>query len=127
MSGTERGLPDNMNTEDLKGTEMEDKATTTESAISPFDEIRPDAADDRTAREAAMGVPVDVQVVVGKAKLSVKEVMSIHRGAVVELDSKASDLVDITVNGKVLAKGELTVYDDGRLGVTFVDIVRTGA
>jgi flagellar motor switch/type III secretory pathway protein FliN len=49
--------------------------------------------------------------------------MDIRRGKVLELDSKAGDLVDITVNGKVLARGDLNIFDDGSVGVTFVEIL----
>jgi flagellar motor switch protein FliN/FliY len=78
---------------------------------------------DGTARDAAMGVPVHVEVVVGRSKVTVADIMDIRRGKVLELDSKAGDLVDITVNGKVLARGDLNIFDDGSVGVTFVEIL----
>lgn len=95
-----------------------------DTTISPFDEITSDVSGPETAEEAAKTVPMVVQVVVGKAELTVGQVMSIRRGAVVELDRKAGDVVDVCVNGKLLAKGELSVFEDNRIGVTLVEITR---
>lgn len=94
------------------------------NSLSPFDELQPVEGRDGTARDAALGIPVNVEVVVGRAKISVADLMNVNRGKVLELDSKAGDLVNITANGKPIARGELTVFDDGRVGVTFVEILR---
>lgn len=115
--GTEKMDPQNPKTE---------AASTAETAghVTPFDELSPQPGGDVTAADAALDVPMNVQVIVGKAEMTVREVMDIRRGALVELDRKASDLVDVAVNGKVLAKGEITLLDDGRIGVSLVEIVR---
>lgn len=102
---------------------MSDKTNDTSAILSPFDEIHPVEGSDGTARDAAMSVPVHVEVVVGRSKVTVAEIMDIRRGKVLELDSKTGDLVDITVNGKVLARGDLNIFDDGSVGVTFVEIL----
>lgn len=94
-----------------------------EGRVSPFDEISPAAGGRETAADAALDVPMDVQVIVGQSRMTVRDVMAIRRGQLVELDRKASDLVDVAVNGKLLAKGELTVFEDGRIGVSLVEIV----
>ncbi|WP_315923197.1 FliM/FliN family flagellar motor switch protein [Mesorhizobium sp. SP-1A] len=112
----------NTETSNLENT-MSENENNTKTNLSPFDEIQPVDGPDGTAREAAMSVPVNVEVVVGRSKITVAEIMDTRRGKVLELDSKAGDLVDITVNGKVLARGELNVFDDGRVGVTFVEIL----
>jgi len=98
--------------------------TGTSNPLSPFEALSGSQKGEETAQEAAMSVPMKIQVVVGRTEMTVRDVMNIRRGAVVELDRKAGDVVDITVNGKVLAKGELTVFEDGRIGVTLVEIVR---
>lgn len=109
------------NTEKTLETPMDAEHTT--AAMSPFDPLQPAEDNNATVRQAAMSVPVHIEVVVGKTKLTVAEVMDTRRGKVLELDSKAGDLVEITANGKLLARGELNVFDDGRIGVTFVEIM----
>lgn len=116
-------------TENIEKTNQEitmsdnEKTNQSNGILSPFDDISPVEGLDGTAHAAAMGVPVTVEVVVGRTKLTVADVMDIRRGKVIELNSKAGDLVDITVNGKVLARGELNIFEDGRTGVTFVEIL----
>lgn len=98
--------------------------TAPQAPMSPLDTLEPNVSGAETAKEAAMSVPMNVQVIIGQAKMPVRSVMNIRRGAVIELDRKAGDTVDIVVNGKVLAKGELTVFEDSRIGVTLVEIAR---
>lgn len=94
------------------------------NVISPLDDLTVQEDGDETAHDAAMTVPMTIQVIVGQAQMTVGQIINIRRGSVVELDRKAGDVVDIAVNGKTLAKGELTVFEDGRIGVTLVEIVR---
>lgn len=98
--------------------------TSKSNTFSPFDELQPVEGRNGTAREAALGIPVNIEVVVGRSKITVADLMNVNRGKVLELDSKAGDLVNITANGKPIARGELTVFDDGRVGVTLVEILR---
>jgi len=118
VNGMTKGKTD-MDTQDPKTA-----ASASAAPVSPLDETGLPQEGPSTAAEAALDVPMAVQVIVGQAQMTVRDVMAIRRGQLVELDRKASDLVDVTVNGKVLAKGELTVFDDGRIGVSLVEIVR---
>ncbi|MFE0755405.1 flagellar motor switch protein FliN [Inquilinus sp. NPDC058860] len=79
-----------------------------------------------TAGEHAIyGVPLTVQVVLGRAVLRLDELMKLGRGGVVELDRRVNDPVEIMVNGRVVARGEIMVFDEtGQLAVTLSEIVR---
>ena len=68
-------------------------------------------------------IPVDIEVVVGKAQKTIGELLNMGIGSVVELDREVNDLVDIKVNGKLIAKGELVVIEN-KLGVKIKEIVR---
>lgn len=76
---------------------------------------------------AMMGIPVSVQVVLGTAKMPVSQLLALGRGAVIELDRKAGDPVDVTVNGRVVARGEIVLLADQRIGVTLTEIVHNGS
>ncbi len=72
-----------------------------------------------------MRIPVQVQVFLGSASMSIADLMKLERGAVVALDHHTSDPVDIVVNGRVIARGELIALDDDptKIGVKLIEIV----
>ena len=72
-----------------------------------------------------MRIPVEVRVFLGAATMPVAELMALERGAVVPLDHRVSDPVDVVVNGRVIARGELIALDDdpSRIGVKLIEIV----
>ena len=67
-------------------------------------------------------VPVQVNVELGRTKKSIKEILDLTKGSIVELDKLAGETVDIMVNGKYLAKGEVVVIDEN-FGVRITEIV----
>lgn len=69
-------------------------------------------------------IPVRMSVEVGSTSLRLAEVMDLTEGAVVELDRQADDLLDIMVNGALIAKGEVVTVN-GRYGIRIVDIAAT--
>lgn len=77
---------------------------------------------------AILTIPVTVKVVLGSTSLPVASLMKLARGAVISLDQRVGDPVDIVVNGKVVARGEIVVVDEAsqRFGVSLLEIV-TGA
>ncbi|ARY19542.1 flagellar motor switch protein FliN [Brucella sp. F96/2] len=72
-----------------------------------------------------MGIPVDVQVVLGGTTMPVSSLMKLGRGAVITLDKQIGDPVDIVVNGRVIARGEVIVLEDdsSRFGVSLTEII----
>ena len=85
-------------------------------------------ADDSKATrqlEAVYDVPVQVSAVLGRATMQVSQLLKLGRGAVVELDRKVGEAIDIYVNDRLVARGEVVVVDD-RLGVTMTEIVKGG-
>ena len=72
---------------------------------------------------AVYDVPVQVSAVLGKANMQVSQLLKLGRGAVVELDRKVGEAIDIYVNNRLVARGEVVVVDD-RLGVTMTEIVK---
>ncbi len=75
--------------------------------------------------EAVYDIPVTVSTVLGKATMQVSQLLKLGRGAVVELDRKLGEAIDIYVNNRLVARGEVVMVDDNRLGVTMTEIVKS--
>ncbi|MDO8295276.1 MAG: flagellar motor switch protein FliN [Caulobacter sp.] len=70
-------------------------------------------------------VPVNISAVLGRANLSVAQLLQLGQGSVLELDRKVGEAIDIYVNNRLVARGEVVVVDD-RLGVTMTEIIKDG-
>ena len=73
--------------------------------------------------EAVYDIPVQVSAVLGKATMQVSQLLKLGRGAVVELDRKVGEAIDIYVNNRLVARGEVVIVED-RLGVTMTEIIK---
>lgn len=69
-----------------------------------------------------MDVPLNITVELGRTKMKIKEILDLGPGSIVELDKLAGEPVDILVNGKLMAKGEVVVIDES-FGVRITDII----
>jgi len=76
--------------------------------------------------EAVFDVPVKVKAVLGGARVQVGELIQMRSGSVVELDRRVGEPVDVFVNDRFIARGELVLID-GSLGVTLTEIVKQDA
>ncbi len=96
------------------------------SADNAGDAARPDAGG--AGLDVILHIPVTVQVVLGRAKMPISRLMSLGPGAVVPLDRKAGEPVEVVVNGRLVARGEVVLLDDGvRFGISLTEIVEPGA
>ena len=84
-------------------------------------------ADDKSASDLApvFDVPVNISAVLGRASLSVAQLLQLAQGSVLELDRKIGEAIDIYVNNRLVARGEVVVVDE-RLGVTMTEIIKDG-
>ncbi len=76
--------------------------------------------------ELLVDVPVQITVELGRTQMTVRQVLELERGSVIELERVAGDPVDVLVNGSLIAVGEVVVVDD-RFGVRISHIVSTNA
>jgi len=74
--------------------------------------------------DAIYDIPVQISAVLGKSSMQVAQLLKLGRGAVVELDRKVGEAIDIYVNNRLVARGEVVVVDD-RLGVTMTEIIKS--
>ncbi len=100
----------------------------------PLEEFEPNQAmsmlddgEEKSAHDLApvFDVPVNISAVLGKAHLSVAQLLKLGQGSVLELDRKVGEAIDIYVNNRLVARGEVVVVDE-RLGVTMTEIIKDG-
>ena len=83
--------------------------------------------EEKTATDLApvFDVPVNISAVLGRASLSVAQLLQLGQGSVLELDRKVGEAIDIYVNNRLVARGEVVIVDE-RLGVTMTEIIKDG-
>src|SRR5271155_187951 len=102
-----------------------DAAAITSETSSAADPPKPEAVAAPSNLGAILSIPVTVQVVLASTSLPVASLMKLARGAIVSLDQRVGDPVDIVVNGTVIARGEIVVVDEAsqRFGVSLLEVV----
>ncbi len=98
-----------------------DEFQPTQGEAAPADGVERSAAD----LAAVYDVPVNIQAVLGRANMEVASLLRLSRGSVIELDRKVGEAIDIYVNNRLVARGEVVVVDE-RLGVTMTEIIKDG-
>ncbi len=81
----------------------------------------------KTAMDLAtvFDVPVAISAVLGRSSMSVAQLLQLSQGSILELDRKVGEAIDIYVNNRLVARGEVVVVDE-RLGVTMTEIIKDG-
>jgi flagellar motor switch protein FliN/FliY len=119
--------------ENESGLELADLGESAAERPAPSKEEEDDADDGmqgldlpRSAKdlEAVYDIPVQVSAVLGKTTMPVSNLLKMGRGDVVELDRKVGEAIDIYVNNRLVARGEVVVVEE-RLGVTMTEIIKT--
>lgn len=106
---------DKLDFEDLSEQDGEQNAD-----LSDEDESQQRQASDL---EAVFDIPVSIQAVLGRTNMEVSKLLHLDEGDVVELDRKVGEAIDIYVNNRLVARGEVVLVDD-RLGVTMTEIIK---
>jgi len=73
--------------------------------------------------EAVFDVPVQVSAILGRARMDVGELLRLGPGMVLELDRKVGEAIDIYVNNRLVARGEVVLVED-KLGVTMTEVIK---
>jgi flagellar motor switch protein FliN len=74
--------------------------------------------------EQVLDVPVNISAVLGKTRMEVSQLLKIAPGQLLELDRRVGEAIDIYVNNRLVARGEVVVVED-KLGVTMTEIIKT--
>lgn len=78
-------------------------------------------------QEAVMRIPVAVRIVLGSTRMPVSKLMSLTRGSIIPLNRKVGDMVDIVVNDRIVARGEVVVLEEeaDRFAISVREVVRS--
>ncbi|MBR1777523.1 MAG: flagellar motor switch protein FliN [Alphaproteobacteria bacterium] len=124
MADTNDTSLDAENGEELSLNELDETtAPKRKASESRFNEEIPEKPKSSAELEAVYDVPVQVSAVLGKSSMQVHQLLKLGRGAVVELDRKIGEAIDIYVNNRLVARGEVVVIED-RLGITMTEIIK---
>ena len=99
-----------------------------DGARSPAPQIFAELNSDRTAAdtpgdiEMVLDIPIQVSVELGRARISIRNLLQLAQGSVVELDGLAGEPMDVLVNGCLIAQGEVVVIND-KFGIRLTDII----
>jgi len=88
---------------------------------TPEDSMSPKMASDL---EAVLDVPVHVSAVLGRTRMDIGDLLKLGPGTVLELDRKVGESIDIFVNNRLVARGEVVLVED-RLGITMTEIIKS--
>ncbi len=105
-----------------------DAAPGAAAALLNSDGTSAESAPKRSAAdlEAVFDVPVTVSAVLGKSAMEVSQLLKLGKGTIVELDRKVGEAIDIYVNDRLVARGEVVLVED-RLGITMTEIIKAGS
>lgn len=106
--------------EDKKGLNLDEMAASEEKPEAQYEYGEP-MVNDVTA---IYDIPVQISAVLGRSNMQVSQLLKLGRGAVVELDRKVGEAIDIYVNNRLVARGEVVVVED-KLGVTMTEIIKS--
>ena len=80
------------------------------------------ASDDEINLDVILDVPVDISMEIGRTKLSIRHLLKLNQGSVIELDRLAGEPMDVLVNGTLIAHGEVVVVND-KFGIRLTDVI----
>lgn len=113
-------------TESETAIENSEETTETQSSEAAEDLKTAEKAEPAKGRnvDALLTVKLDVRVVLGHNRMPVGELLKLTRGSVIELDRKVGDPVDIMINDRLVARGDLIKIEGGMIGVAMREIVK---
>ena len=116
---------ENVETEEDPWSEAMNEQAEGETAAAGFENLQDDAVDtndDELNLEVILDVPVDISMEIGRTKISIRNLMKLNQGSVIELDRLAGEPMDVLVNGTLIAHGEVVVVND-KFGIRLTDVI----
>lgn len=104
--------------------EAPEPAETVEAAEAPR-EAKPEAAASSGHNiDALLNVGLQVQIILGRSRMPISHLLKLTRGSIIELDKKVGDPVEVMINDRLVARGDLVKLNGERLGVELTEIVK---
>ncbi|GAA0815644.1 flagellar motor switch protein FliN [Colwellia sp. D2M02] len=106
--------------------QAEAKASTLDAETVELEELTEDDApitgDEKRKLDAILDIPVTISMEVGRSNISIRNLLQLNQGSVVELDRVAGEALDVLVNGTLIAHGEVVVVND-KFGIRLTDVI----
>lgn len=102
-----------------------DEQAAAEAKTVDLDELEQDApinADEKRKLDTILDIPVTISMEVGRSKISIRNLLQLNQGSVVELDRVAGEALDVLINGTLIAHGEVVVVND-KFGIRLTDVI----
>lgn len=97
-----------------------------DTEVAPLEELSdqssPITEDERRKLDTIMDIPVTISMEVGRSQISIRNLLQLNQGSVVELDRLAGESLDVMVNGTLIAHGEVVVVND-KFGIRLTDVI----
>ncbi|PWI35388.1 flagellar motor switch protein FliN [Vibrio albus] len=97
-----------------------------DAEVAPLEELSdqssPISEDERRKLDTIMDIPVTISMEVGRSQISIRNLLQLNQGSVVELDRLAGESLDVMVNGTLIAHGEVVVVND-KFGIRLTDVI----
>lgn len=90
--------------------------------LEELEEEAPISADEKRKLDTILDIPVTISMEVGRSKISIRNLLQLNQGSVVELDRVAGEALDVLVNGTLIAHGEVVVVND-KFGIRLTDVI----
>lgn len=107
----------------LEQQEREEQAQSQAKAM-PYEELRDESAgvEGRPELEVILDIPVTISMEVGRTPISIRNLLQLNQGSVIELDRLAGEPLDVLVNGTLIAHGEVVVVNE-KFGIRMTDVI----
>lgn len=108
--------------------ETEDQAVIAEDApaagAAEETGAKPDAGGKGQNIDAMLNVGLNVQIVLGRTRMPIAQLLKLSRGSIIELDKRIGQPVEVVINDRLVARGDLVKLEDDRIGVSLIEIVK---
>ncbi|HBY84818.1 MAG TPA: flagellar motor switch protein FliN [Colwellia sp.] len=105
---------------------LDEQAEASAAKTVDLEELTPDdspiTGDEKRKLDAILDIPVTISMEVGRSNISIRNLLQLNQGSVVELDRVAGESLDVLVNGTLIAHGEVVVVND-KFGIRLTDVV----
>lgn len=105
---------------------LAEQASGEDAQPAPLEELTDDSApisdDERRKLDTILDIPVTISMEVGRTQISIRNLLQLNQGSVVELDRVAGESLDVMVNGTLIAHGEVVVVND-KFGIRLTDVI----
>ncbi len=92
------------------------------ASTATFDELTADSSGAAVNMDSILDVPVTISMEIGRTKITIRNLLQLNQGSVVELDRLAGEPMDVLVNGTLIAQGEVVVVNE-KFGLRLTDII----